>query len=279
MHDYEKFVADSVAHSVITGKEKRRSDSHGNIIHALSTIEDPATHKPALSMKELLSEAHLLNISGRATTAFLVSALVFYICHNPRVYKKLTQEIRAAFATPQDICPGKSLSSCYYLKACINETFRMAPPGTGDFPRKILRPGATIDGIFYPAGTVVGISEWAAGYNEAIYHDAGAYRPERWIMCEDGPSADEVEVLKAGFHPFSQGPGKCPGQQIAMTELMMILGRTLHRADIRLTPGSTLGEGAPGLGWGRRRRDQYQLEDLFLAAREGPSVQFKRRAV
>ena len=156
----------------------------------------------------------------------------------------------------------------------------MSPPGTSEYPRKILHGGATIDGRFYPAGIIVGTGAWAISYNEAVYGDANIYRPERWIACEEsGPSAEEVDRLKAGFHPFFQGAGKCPGQQIAMIELMMIIGRTLHRTDVRLAPGSTLGAGVPSRGWGRRLSNQYQLEDAYMARREGPLVQFKRRDI
>ena len=39
--------------------------------------------------------------------------------------------------------------------------------------------------------------------------------------------------------------------------------------DVRLAPGSTLGEGAPGLEWRRRDKNQFQLLDAFVAVRQG----------
>jgi cytochrome P450 len=276
VHRYNKFVADNVAMAI---KEPLQG-SRGSILYSLSLIKDPGHQKPALSSEELLSEAHLLNIAGRDTTAITTSALFFYLCHNARVYDRVTHEIRSKFSTPQSIYPGRVLSSCHYLRACINEALRMAPPGTSEYPRKVLRPGAMIDGNFYPEGVVVGSGAWATGYNQTLYGDPEKYRPERWIVCEEtGPSEEEVDRLKAGFHPFFQGPGKCPGQQIAMTELMMIVGRTLFRTDVRLLPGSNVGAGVPSLGWGRTLSDQYQLEDAYMAIRKGPLVQFRRRVI
>ena len=47
--------------------------------------------------------------------------------------------------------------------------------------------------------------------------------------------------------------------------MLLVVSRTLYRMDVRLAPGSTLGEGAPELGWGRRDKNQYQLLDAFVA--------------
>ena len=30
------------------------------------------------------------------------------------------------------------------------------------------------------------------------------------------------------------------------------------------------------MGWGRERRDQYQLKDAYIAIKDGPMVQFRK---
>lgn len=47
--------------------------------------------------------------------------------------------------------------------------------------------------------------------------------------------------------------------------------------DVRLAPGFTLGEGAPELGWERRDKNQFQLDDTFVAIRHEPRLQFRKR--
>lgn len=86
-----------------------------------------------------------------------------------------------------------------------------------------------------------------------------------------------VAKIRTNFHPFLTGPGSCAGKNIALTEIFLVLARTMLRFDLRKTPGSTLGEGSPELGWGERNRKQFQIEDAFVSVKEGPKVQFKRR--
>ena len=93
----------------------------------------------------------------------------------------------------------------------------------------------------------------------------------------NGITADRVAHIKSCFHPFSAGPGNCVGQNLAILEMLLVAARTLCRMDVRLAPGSTLGEGAPEFGWGRRDRNQFQLDDAYVAVRHGPMVQFRKR--
>ena len=94
---------------------------------------------------------------------------------------------------------------------------------------------------------------------------------------ESGNTGDDVARFRACFHPFSAGPGNCVGRKLAWLEMLLVVSRTLYRMDVRLTPGSTLGEGVPELGWGRRDKNHYQLLDAFVAIRQGPMLQFRLR--
>lgn len=280
VQQYYDFVARGVAQGLALERKSQSSHVREDIFHFLCTATDPNTGAPAYSLEELLAETHLLIIAGRDTTATTISALFFYICRDPRVYNKLTREIRTTFTSAEEIRPGPALTSSTYLRACIDEALRMAPPGPSEFPRVVLRGGMSIDGEYYPEGVVVGTAGWANGHSEEFYGDANTYRPERWLVSEENDiTADEVARLKNGFNPFLKGSGSCIGQHIAITELMMLLGRTLFRMDVRIVPGSALGEGNPSLGWGRRLGNQFQLRDAYMAIREGPLVQFRKRVI
>lgn len=67
------------------------------------------------------------------------------------------------------------------------------------------------------------------------------------------------------------------GKNLAMTELMITVARTMYQLDIRQAPGLTKGGGTPELEWGARDRGQYQLVDAFVSLRHGPEVQFRSR--
>lgn len=249
-----------------------------DMFHYIFQAKDPETGQPAYSWNELLSEANLLIIAGSDTTSISLCGFFFYLVHYPRVYAKLVNHIRSTFASVDEIVEGQKLSSCQYLRACLDEAMRLTPAGPSEFSRTILPGGLVIDGEFFPEGVNVGAAGWSDGHNDETYGDSNIYRPERWIVDEEnGVTADSVAYIKSCFHPFSSGPRNCVGQNLAILEMLLVAARTLYRMDVRHAPGSKLGAGAPELGWGRRDKKSYQVDDGFISLRQGPMLQFRKR--
>ena len=254
------------------GKGRRQ-----DMFHFLFQAIDPDTGKKGYSQQELFTDASVLVIAGSDTTSIILSSFFFYIVRNPRSYNRLMEEIRSTFDSAHNIVGGPKLSSCKYLRACVDETMRIAPASPTELSRLVLAGGQMIEGELYPAGVTVGTSEWSNGRSDE-YGDPNVYRPERWIVDEEaGVTAEDVARISSYFHPFSHGWGNCPGQNLAILELLTTIARTLYRFDVRSEPGSTLGEGSPELGWGRRDRKQFQVDDAYNSIRNGPMIQFKKR--
>ncbi|KAL1798124.1 hypothetical protein ACET3X_002161 [Alternaria dauci] len=79
-----------------------------------------------------------LIIAGSDSTAISLSGVFYYLLRNPRVYKKLMEEIDAAEASgafesaqesadAKDVVPFSAAKKLVYLDAMINESFRMHP--------------------------------------------------------------------------------------------------------------------------------------------------------
>ena len=280
--DYYAFLDERVTERIEletdTQKSGQDQDKRKDMFYYLYHAKDAETGQPAYSREELLAEARLLLIAGSDTTSVALSGFFFYITHYPRVYAKLVQHIRSTFASIDEIVEGPKLSSCQYLRACLDEVLRMTPGAPSELARVVLPGGLQIDGEFFPEGSCVGTAGWSNGYNDENYGDANTYRPERWIVDEEnGVTADSVAYAKTCFHPFSAGPGNCVGKNLAVLEMLLVISRTLYRFDVRLAPGSTLGEGAAELGWGKRNKNLFQLEDAYIAIRHGPMLQFRKR--
>ncbi len=204
--------------------------------------------------------------------------MIFYIVRNARVYKTLTDEIRSTFTTVDEIRWGPELSSCKYLRACLDESLRMSPPVPSELNREVLPGGIKIEGNMIPGGINVGTPLYSLHHNELAFPDPFLFRPERWIVS-DSNSAAAVAAAEQSFAPFSAGPRACVGKNLAYLELMVTMGTLLYRADARVSAngGGEVGQGAPGLMWGRRHEGQFQIKDMFIAKEDGPVVQFKRR--
>lgn len=153
--------------------------------------------------EELQTQASLLTVAGSETTATALSGITYYLCRNPRVYQKLTSEIRSAF-TAFDELTGRATEKLPYLKAAIDECLRLYPPIAAGLPR--ISPGEEVDGHFVPKGALVNVNTWVAGHIESNFHNAFEFAPERWLDpdCKDD---------KAASQPFLLGSRVCLGRQ------------------------------------------------------------------
>ena len=157
---------------------------------------------------------------------------------------------------------------------------RLCPPVPSLLPREVLEGGIDVDGIHFPAGSVVGVPIYALQHNPEYHPDPFSYNPERWIAGNDegddekGNSrwnAERVRLAQSAFCPFSVGPRGCIGKGVAYLELSIALARVLWLYDLRLVYAGTGGENGA-------TRGEYTVKDCFVAEKSGPVVQFRRRS-
>jgi cytochrome P450 len=245
-----------------------------DFFHYLLNAKDPETGE-GFAMPELWAEASLLIVAGSDTSSTSLAGTFFYLTHNPDILAKIAEEVRSTFQDVEDIKSGPKLSSCTYLKACIDETLRMSPPIGGFLPRDVLPGGATIDGHYIPAGMAVGCSAYAVHHNAVYFPNPFSYQPGRWLPSTS--TKESIQLAQSAFCPFSLGPRGCIGQNMAYMELMTTVARTVWLFDMKLA--GSLGEGLPDAAeWGRERPGEYQLEDVFVSRKTGPLVEFMKRA-
>lgn len=275
---YFKFVNDSVtARMQLEQNNKNEESAKMDMFHFLCAAKDPVTGEH-YSEDALRGEAAMLLAAGSDTTSATLAALWFYISRNQSVYQRLTSEIRDTFKNSNEIIGGPKLASCIYLYACIDEVLRISPAGPSETPREVLPGGVTIDGESFPPGVIVGCANWAMGRNEQMFGDPSRFRPERYIPSEvTGVTIEDVNRIKSYYQPFLIGPTNCVGRNLAMTEMALVVARTLYRVDLRAVPGENLGAGHASLGWGMRDQNQYCIGDAFITVHDGPILQFRKK--
>ena len=282
-----------------------------DLFAALLEAKDPETGR-GFTHEELISEAGLLIIGGSDTTITAITANIFYLLHYPSALSRLQQEIRGTFSDVETIRIGPQLSSCRYLLACIDETMRLSPSIGSLLPREVLPGGIIIDDEWFPPGIDIGVPHYTLHHNEAYFPDSFAYKPERWLGGEpslkpditdipssgaatgqfedwlagapnatksnnaDTPEAD-LALAQSAFTPFGVGRTSCIGKYLAYQEMSLVLARMVWLYDMRIQPGTTAGEGNAKMGWGRTRKNEFQLLDRFVSMHSGPMVEFRSR--
>jgi cytochrome P450 len=180
-----------------------------------------------LSLKEMHTNSSIFMAAGTETTATALSGLTYYLLMNPDKMKKLTDEIRGAFSSDDDIHMEK-LAQLKYMHACVEEGLRMYPPVPVGLPRWTPAAGAEICGQYVPPKTCVYVTQWSTYQNEKNFKDAYQFIPERWTDVEF--ASDD----KSALQPFSVGPRNCLGKNMAYHEVRLILAKVLWHFDLHL---------------------------------------------
>ena len=257
---------------------KPEAEIRKDFFHYLFQAIDPETGKIGYSEKELAGESEMLIIAGSDTTAIALAASLFYLARNLSVQERLAAEIREAFDSIQQIKCGNTLSvDCKYLQAVIKETLRMSPPVPADLAREVLSGGMLVDEKYLPQGVRVSTCPYCLHHNKDYYDQPFEFRPERWMVGEKGSTEESVTLAASAYSPFSAGPRGCLGKNLAYLEMGLILAKTISLFEIRPGGSNNLGGGDPKSKSGRHSVEQYQLHDVFVAVRDGPMVQLKRR--
>ncbi|KAL9619185.1 MAG: hypothetical protein Q9160_006194 [Pyrenula sp. 1 TL-2023] len=259
--------------------------------HLLASNKANGAGKQLFTPTDLVGESSLLITGGQCpighaisrltpvgsdTTATALSSTIFYLLHNPIALARLETEILPRFQDVENIRGGALLSTCRWLRACIDEAMRISPGVPGLLPREVLTGGLVVENTSFPAGTDVGVPHYAIHHNEDYYPDSFAYKPERWIV-DDGTTLTDVERAQSAFCPFSVGPRGCVGKGLAMKELMITIARVVWLYEMRLAPGDHRGEGGQDSRLGRQRAGEFQMRDMFVSKTDGPIVQYRLR--
>jgi cytochrome P450 len=267
--DFDDYCRKQMNERINAAATTKRED----FVHYLLDASDLETGK-GFTRDDLDHEAALLIGAGADTTSTALAATIYYLTHNTEALEKATTEVRKRYTSLDDI-HGDTVHDLRYLQACFDEALRMSPPVPSHVPREVCSGGITIDGQYYPAGTVVCVSPYAIHHNSEYYPSPMQFRPERWIVDDAGKVSEEsVATAKAAFCPFSLGTRGCVGKQVAYLEAMIALASLLFTYDMRLAGANTKSE--KGTSESVSEAAEFRLVDGFLSERHGPMVEYRR---
>lgn len=133
---------------------------HLTVFHRLldPTIKDTRLHsaRPAqngkLNQRSLNEEAHALVFAGTDTVGGTLCVGTFYILSNPVVYRRMVEELYAAWPVLSQPPREQDLEQLPYLTAVIKECLRMSNGTVSPAHRVAPKGGVHIDGQYVPGG-------------------------------------------------------------------------------------------------------------------------------
>ncbi|XP_018401084.1 PREDICTED: probable cytochrome P450 12a5, mitochondrial [Cyphomyrmex costatus] len=153
--------------------------------------------------------------------------LLYFLAKNPRVQKRLYNEITSVLSKTDGTLTKESLKDMPYLKACIKESLRLRPA----FPylTRLLPSEISLHGYTIPKGTFVIMANQITSQREEHFEDPEKYQPERWLNQNEHTHNDYQEY---SCLPFGYGIRSCLGKNMAETQMMLLTAKLVQEFTI-----------------------------------------------
>lgn len=157
---------------------------------------------------ELRDQLVTLLLAGHETTATGLAWALERLVRHPDVLARATAAARSG--------------DTGYVDAVVTETLR-ARPVVPDVSRRLVRDYQLGEHLL-PAGTYVDPGIVLVHGSDRRYHDAGCFRPERFVGGRPDPNI---------WLPFGGGNRRCLGAAFAATEMRVVLTEILTRVELQ----------------------------------------------
>ncbi|XP_067829299.1 cytochrome P450 4F3 isoform X2 [Heptranchias perlo] len=181
-----------------------------------------------LTDEEIQSEADTFMFEGHDTTASGISWVLYNLARHPEYQRKCREEIEQLIKEKgMAELEWDDLSQMPFTTMCIKESLRLHPPVT-TIARCCTEDIKLPDARVIPKGNICLISIYGTHHNPAVWSDPEVYDPYRFDVTNSDKRAPHSYV------PFSAGPRNCIGQNFALSEMKVVVARTLYRFQLAL---------------------------------------------
>ncbi|AEE83259.1 cytochrome p450-like protein [Arabidopsis thaliana] len=211
---------DEFLERVVKEHEDANKDTRSDLVDTLLTIQSDKS-----ALKLIIWDMFL---AGTATSLSFLEWAMTELMRNPKVMKKLQEEIRSSSRQGLFVTE-KEAEKMDYLQAVIKEALRLRPPAPLMVPR-VFSEDVTLKGYNIPAGTQVIINAWAIQRDTTTWGiDAEEFRPERHL-----DSILDFQGQDFKFIPFGSGKRICPGIGFTSALIGVTLANIVKRFNWRM---------------------------------------------
>ncbi|CAM0885007.1 unnamed protein product [Alopecurus aequalis] len=183
-------------------------------------------------MKSLLTDVFF---GATDTSSNTLEFTLAELMRRPHLMGKLQDEVRSIVRLGHETISEMNMNNMTYLRAVIKESLRLHPVVPLLLPH-LSMADCNISGYMVPSGTRVLVNTWAIGRDSASWEDAKEFIPERFI---EGGSDVRVNFKGNDFQflPFGAGRRMCPGMNIAIVSVELMLANLMYHFDWELPLG------------------------------------------
>ncbi|KAL2543507.1 Cytochrome [Forsythia ovata] len=168
-----------------------------------------------------------LFIGGTDTTTTTMEWAMAELLHNPAILAKVKQELSVEIGSEKDV-QEQDLSRLPYLEAIIKETMRLHTTAPLLLPHRA-EADVQICGYTIPKHTQILVNAWSISRDTNYWDEPTKFKPERFLNSEI-----DFRGKNFSFIPFSAGRRICPGLNLGVRMVSLILANLVHKFEWKL---------------------------------------------
>lgn len=161
------------------------------------------------------------------TSATMIEWALSELIKHPPMMKKVINELEKVVGMERMV-EESDLESLEYLNMVVKETLRLHPVAPLLIPHESMED-CTVDGFHIPQKSRVIVNVWAIGRDPNAWTDADNFLPERFMESDIDFRGQHFQ-----FIPFGSGRRGCPGMQLGLTVVRLVLAQLVHCFDWEL---------------------------------------------
>ena len=149
-------------------------------------------------------------LAGVSTSASTMIWAMTELIRNPRVMKKVQDEIRTTLGDKKESLTEEDLNQLHYFKLMVKEIFRLHPAAPLLLPRETMSH-IKIQGYDIPKKTQILVNAYAIARDPNVWKNPDEFDPDRFV-----DSSVDYRGLNFELLPFGSGRRICPGMAMGI---------------------------------------------------------------
>ncbi|KAM7260028.1 hypothetical protein ACFE04_015769 [Oxalis oulophora] len=231
--------AEELLEKIISDHEKDKSDNlHQNdhykdfvdvLLTMLHQPMDPKDEHSHIIDKTNIKATMLGMLAASLdTTSTVIDWTLAELLTHPHVMTRLQEELECVIGNKR-VVEENDLVNLPYFDMVIKESLRLHPALPLLIPHESMED-ITIDGFYIPKKSRMLVNFWAIGRDPDVWsNNANEFFPERFIDSNLDVKGHDFELI-----PFGSGRRGCPGLQLGLNTVKLVVAQMMHCFNWRL---------------------------------------------
>lgn len=217
-----KFI-DEAKSRLEQSEELRNSPS--NFLEALLVESE----REQFSKEEIYGNVFTMLLAGEDTTSNSISWAVFYLAQHPEIIERIRAEANEVYGSDNLPQEYEHFAQLKLANAVAQEAIRIKPTTPQLYTQA--NEDVVVLGLEIPKDAIVILQSKIAQNSDDYFTDALTFNPDRWMRGKcPVDHKHSPKIVKA----FGGGPRYCPGMNLAMHEMTVLLSSLCKHFDFEL---------------------------------------------